>query len=543
MIFCLSMLACQHSGHSDSIKSISGKKGVVAAGDSLAVQAGLSILGQGGNAADAAVAVILALSIGDFKDFCVGSEAPFMIYDKKSASVKVLSGQGRAPLDPEAVQWYYEFGIPANNIKAAAVPAIIDLCVTVLRLYGTQSFEFVAQPALAMLTTCEKQWYAQLSATLGKLIETEKGCAGSREEKLQAARDRFYRGDIADSLVVWYQKNGGFLGKEDLALHQTRVEDPVAINYRGYEVYKCDTWTQGPVLLQTLKLLEGFDLKSMGHLTPEAIHTISEALKLALADRDTYYGDPLFTDVPLDILLSDEYTILRRSLIDADRASDTCRPGDPRNMKAILQNGRYLPAGHGTTSCCVADRWGNVVACTPSGWGSDAGAGGSTGVTHGTRLLSLNTLPGHPNSMKPGKRPRITLTPTLVLKDGDPLLAISVVGGDLQDQTTLNVLLNILEFHLSPSEAVSVPRFATYLHENSFNPSSNRASTIDPKRHLLLSAELPGQTLDDLKIKGHRIEMTADAIAEPVCIQIDQKSGVATAAAELRKPHFVGAVY
>ncbi|HIG18890.1 MAG TPA: gamma-glutamyltransferase family protein, partial [Candidatus Handelsmanbacteria bacterium] len=190
---------------------------------------------------------------------------------------------------------------------------------------------------------------------------------------------------------------------------------------------KCGTWTQGPALLQALRLVEGFDVHNLGHMSADYVHLAVEGLKLAFADRDAWYGDPEFVDVPLDQLLSDAYTELRRPLIDMGTASAEARPGDPHTMEAVKADGVFCPGGPGTTTCVVADRWGNVVAATPSANVDRTRMdGGDAGVTYGNRLRSLNTTPGHPNCIQPGKRPRITLTPTLVLKDGKPAFAVSV---------------------------------------------------------------------------------------------------------------------
>ncbi|MFH1717635.1 MAG: gamma-glutamyltransferase, partial [Planctomycetota bacterium] len=346
----------------------SGKGGAVAAGGQGAVAAGISMLEQGGNAADAAAATLLALSITDYGSFTIGAEIPLIIYDANKKEVKVLCGLGGAPLDPKAIEWYYRNGIPANgNIKAAPVPGALSLCITTVKLYGTMSFEQVVAPSLELLDASGKDWYPNLAATFRRLIDTEKQTPGDRQVKLQAARDRFYKGDIADELVAYYIKNGGFLRKADLAAHVTRVEDPVTVQYRGYTVCKCDAWTQGPYLCQTLRLLEGFDLRKMGRFSADYIHVLAEALKLGLADRDEYYGDPLFANVPMKALLFNEYTAIRRPLIDMTKASDEIRPGDPIAMKAVKGLGTYRPGQAGTTTCVVADRWGNMIAATPSG--------------------------------------------------------------------------------------------------------------------------------------------------------------------------------
>ncbi len=510
----------------------SGKGGTVAAGGAGAVAAGISILEQGGNAADAAAATLLALSVTDYGSYAIGAEIPLIIYDARKQEVKVLCGLGGAPLDPDAIKWYYQNGIPAKGgMKAAPVPGALSLCITTVKLYGTMSFEQVVTPCLRLLDASGQDWHPNLAATFRRLIETERQTPGTRQQKLQAARDRFYKGDIADELEAYYIKNDGFLRKTDLAAHETRVEDPVRVQYRGYTVCKCGPWTQGPYLCQTLRLLEGFDLKRMGHLSADYIHVLTEALKLALADRDEYYGDPLFADVPLDALLCDQYTELRRPLIDMNKASDEIRPGDPLAMKAVKGPGTYRPGEGGTTTCVVADRWGNVVAATPSGNGPYAVCQ-ELGVAHGNRLRCLNTTEGHPNRIEPGKRPRTTLTPTIVLKDGEAILAISVAGGDLQDQTTLNCLLNHIEFGMMPEDAVTALRFSTAHHQNSFDPNSDRKATLGTLASLTVDDELGESIRGELAKRGHKIEPTGKPIAHPVMIYIDPDTGMIYAAGD-----------
>jgi gamma-glutamyltranspeptidase/glutathione hydrolase len=284
-------------------------------------------------------------------------------------------------------------------------------------------------------------------------------------------------------------------------------------------------------LCQTLRLLEGFALKEMGHLSADYIHVLTEALKLGFADRDEYYGDPLFADVPLKALLSDDYTKLRRSLIDMNRASTEVRPGDPVNIKAVKGDGTYRPGPGGTTTCVVADRWGNVVAATPSGNGPYAVCE-ELGVAHGNRLRSLNTTAGHPNRIEPGKRPRITLTPTIVLKDGKAVIAVSVAGGDLQDQTTLNCLLNHIEFGMMPKDAVTAPRFSTGHQQNSFNPNPYREKTLGTLASLTLDENIDESTRKELADRGHKIQTTSRPIAYPVMIYLDPKTGMIYAAGD-----------
>lgn len=536
LLICLIFPAGQSTADEITWKG-SGRGGAVAAGKKQSVAAGIQILEHGGNAADAAVATLLALSVTDYGLFAIGGEVPLIIYDAQKQEVKVLCGLGAAPRDQSAIDWYYENGIPAKgSMKSAPVPGAVDLCVTALKLYGTMSFEQVSQPVLKLLEAGTKPWHDDLSTTLQKLIQRERNTRGSRDTKLTAVRDRFYKGDIAEELEAWYTDTGALLRKSDLEAHVTRVEDPVSVTYRGYTVYKCGPWTQGPYLCQTLKLLEGFDLRAMGHFSSDYVHVIIESLKLALADRDEYYGDPRFVNVPLAQLLSDDYTNLRRSLIDMHSASLDRRPGDPlvpaaiRRQTAREDSTARIPV-QDTTTCVVADRWGNVVAATPS-CNLVGNKPGPSGVTQGNRVRSLNTTPNHPNRVQPGKRPRITLTPTIVLKDGKPVLAISVAGGDLQDQTTLNVLLNHIEFGMLPEHAVTAARFNTFHHENSFDPNPDREAAFVGAGKMRVHEGIPESVRQALTERGHTVATTASAIAYPVMLHLDAETGMIHAAGD-----------
>ncbi len=537
-----------------------GSNGIVAASERAPVNAGLKMLKMGGNAADASVAVILAESVVDFPRFNIGGEVTYMFYNAQTQQVKVLSGVGEAPLSQKAIDWYMENGIPVSSINAALVPSVVDLCVTALQKYGKLSFTETVTPTLELLESGEivhsavryslsafsedTSWYSDLAGTFRKLIEAEQSTDGSRNEKLQAVSDRFYRGDIADSLAAWYERIGAFFTKEDLARHVTEEEDAVSVNYKGYTVYKANTWTQGPAMLQALRLIEKFDLRQYGYLSTEYIHIVTEALKLALADRDTYYGDPLFVDVPLDALLSDEYTNLRYPLIDMKQANNECRPGDPVNMKALLSDAKYRKVMGGTTICSATDKWGNMVAASPSGWGSNAGAGGSTGVTHGTRLKSLNTLPGHPNCIEPGKRPRVTLTPTIVLKEGKPVMAMCAEGGDTQEQNQVNLFLAICEFGISPYDAVTIPRFNTSLFQGSFVPSPNRYDALPEKRILNIREGLSVEEWLKLQELGHILNLDENkvAIGHPAIIFYDQEKNKTYGVTDPSTARFTGAI-
>ena len=520
-------------------RSATGSKGLVVSGNALSTAAGIKILEKGGNAADAGAATLLALSVTYVGAFCVGGEVPIMVYNSEKNDVKVLSGQGGAPLDAKAIEWYMQHGIPDGEVKAAAVPATVDAVVTLLKICGTRSFEEVVQPTLEILDAGGPTWYidtgsrrrietgvhwqADMATTFRKMVESERQAKGTREQRLQAVSDRFYRGDIADDLERWYIEKGGFLRKADLAAHRTRVEDPLLVDYRGYTVYKCGPWTQGPYLLETLRLLEGYNLKDMGFQSADYIHTVTEAMKLALADRDEYYGDPNFVKVPMRELLSDQYTTIRRPLIDAGKASLELRPGDPYRMQPLKTPGPTQPAHGGTTVMCVKDRWGNLIAATPSGLSSTAGVAGKTGIIHGARLTSLNTFKGHPNVIEPGKRPRVTLSPTLMFKGRQPLMAISVAGGDMQDQAAIQLILEYVDFGITGEAAFKVPRFSTNHFVSSFGQGRARLGSLQ------VNSALPDDVQADLKRRGHNTTVGRGAVGGVALIAIEPgaKSAVA----------------
>jgi gamma-glutamyltranspeptidase/glutathione hydrolase len=506
-----------------------GTRGAVVAGGGEAVAAGMEILQSGGNAIDAAVATILALSVTDARAFCFGGEVPIMVYDAQRRVVEVIAGQGAAPR--LATREYFEKrgGIPAKGIEPAAVPAALDACLTALDRFGTRTFAEVTAPTLRLLDQHKEAWHADLAATIRTLIDAERASPGDRRRGLRLVADAFYRGSIAREIDAWSRANGGLIRYTDLATHVTRVEEPVSVSYRGYTVYKCGPWTQGPYLLEALQLLEGFDLKAIGHNRPDAIHVTVEALKLALADRDVYYADPLFADVPLAALLAPSYVEQRRALIDTAHASLVQRPGDPQGGKALLdeteaRRGLGGPA-HDTTTCLVADAQGNVVAATPSGWSGVVA--GKTGVWLGSRLQSFNTWEGHPNCIEPGKRPRITLTPTLVLKEGKPVLAVSVAGGDNQDQVTLQLLLNHIDFGLSPAESVTAPRFLTQHFLGSFR------QTPPVLGGLKLTNTFDDETIAALKSRGHQVTIDKPPLAAaPTVLSLDPSTGQLRAAGD-----------
>jgi len=515
----------------DNSWQAAGENGVVVAGRTGSAEAGLKMLKSQGNAADAAAATILALSVTDSDLFCFGGEVPILIYDAKGKVVEVLCGQGRAPKLATRKYFIEAGGIREKTIQAAAIPAVLDACLTLLERYGTKTFAEVVAPAQKILSQEKENWHARLAETLQQLVKAETQ-ARDRVQGLRLVADYFYRGPIAKAIDKWSRAEGGLIRYSDLATHVTCIEEPLSTTYRGYTVYKCSAWTQGPYLLQALKILEGFDLSALGFQQVDTIHVIIEALKLAMADRDVYFADPLFVDVPLKQLLCDEYAHIRRELIDMDKASKEFRPGDPRDSKAILDEHNLgdgtVSSLHDTTTFLTADRWGNMIAATPSGWSGVLEP--ETGIWFGSRLISFNTWAGHPNCIEPYKRPRITLTPSLVLKDGRPVMAISTAGDDMQDQGTLQIITNYIDFGLNASELVTTPRYVTDHYVGSFNqtPPKLAQMTADPR--------IGKNLIEQLKKRGHIINLDPSMRLARTVIVVDRQTNLKHGAGDPEAP-------
>jgi gamma-glutamyltranspeptidase/glutathione hydrolase len=473
--------------------------------------------------------------------------------------------------------------IPSSGILPATVPGVLDAAITALDQYGTKSLAEVMQPAIELaegfpidelrVSYIERtrkifeRWetskkiflpggrvpkpgeiFAQpdLAKTLREIVAAgERVKSQGRHAALQAARDYFYKGAIARRISDFSEKNGGLIRAGDFAAFHAKVEQPTKTVYRGYEIYKTGFWAQGPAMLETLNILEGYDLRAQKHNSADYIHTLVEAMKLGFADRDKYYGDPDFVKVPGPELLSKEYAAQRRRLIDANQASMEQRPGDPINKAARLTNNAQpqltgeskvpeAERANDTTCVNVIDKDGNVFSATPSGAWLPAVIAGDTGVLMGQRLQSFLLEAGHPNVLEPGKRPRVTLTPTLVMKDGKPFLALSTPGGDNQDQTLLQILLNVIEFNMNVQEAIEAPRFQT-LHlvssfdDHRFNPGE-----------LKVEDRVGKEILATLAARGHKVEAVgawANASA-PTMIMLRPDSPVIEAGADPRRGRY-----
>ncbi len=576
---------------------VRGRRGVVAGGHPLAVEAGMRILQRGGNAVDAGVATILAASVIEFSHFSFGGEVPILI-KLKGKEVAVVEGMGQAPL--KATREFFinrasqkpasmatmagaKTGIiPSTGPLAATVPAVLDACVTALAQFGTKSLAEVMEPAIELAdgfpidelrvqyiqtrSPVFSQWadakriflpngavpkvgdifvQADLARTLRAIVIAERrGAQKGRLAGLRSARDYFYKGPIGKRIGDYMQQNGGLLAAEDLARFNARVGQPVRADYRDVQVFKAGFWTAGPAMVEALNLLEGYDLKSLKHNSPDYIHTVVETLKLALADRDRYYGDPNFVKIPAAELLSKDYARVRRSLIENNRASLAQQPGDPLNMRPVLADVtllreraslvRPLDRAKDTTCVNVIDKDGNLFSATPSGAWLPAVVAGDTGVLMGQRLQSALTDATSPNVVAPGKRPRITLTPTLVLKAGEPFMVLSTPGGDNQDQALIQVLLNIIEFGMNPQEAVEAARFDTQHYVSSFDDHEFLPGSLN------VESRVDEKTIADLKARGHKIKIQGawGTLSAPTVIVYDARSRVASAGADPRRGRY-----
>jgi len=360
---------------------------------------------------------------------------------------------------------------------------------------------------------------------------------------MKSARDLFYKGDLADEVVRLSAANGGLLCREDLEEFSVTIEEPVSTDYRGCRVYKAGPWCQGPVLLQALNILEGYALGSMDPSGDRLVHTVVEAEKLAFADREQFYGDPRFVDVPMERLLSKEYAERRRQLIDPGRASLEQRPGDPYGMEALPDTERVprgplpvrigaIPEGAArgdTVHFDVIDPAGNMVSATPSG-GSilNSPVLEGLGFALGTRLQSFSLDPRHPNALMPGKCPRTTISPTLVLRDGKPFVSLGTPGGDTQEQATLQALIRLIDFGMPIQPAVEAPAFLTNHFPSSFYPHTAMPGS------LRLEGRIPTRTEWQLRRKGHSVSVRDWLETAVLAIQADPSSGVCIAGVDPR---------
>jgi gamma-glutamyltranspeptidase/glutathione hydrolase len=581
-----------------------GKNWMAITGKPLAATAGSMIFQQGGNAVDAACAMLAATcTMWDVLSW--GGETQALIYNPRTKKVIAINALGVAPTGATADFFKskgYSFP-PEYGPLAAVTPGTVGGLCYMLANYGTMSLEQVLKPAMELAAGYPieaqtanamergkeriKQWpYSKkvflphlgekreapeageifvqkdLLATLTKMVEAEKEALKkkkNRKEAIMAANDRFYKGDIAKEFVRGCQEQGGLITMDDLAKWKPIEEKPLSVNYKGIEVFKLQQWTQGPAMLQALNILENYDLKSMGYNSPKYIHTVYQAMNLAFADRDFYYGDPYFNPKePVQGLLSKEYAKQRAALIKPDKNDPAIGPGDPYPFEGKVNpytdlikkwntsgegNRNFLPAHDstgtsftddvymermwmGTTSVEAADKEGWVVSITPSGGWLPACIAGNTGIGMSQRLQSfvLDSALNPFNVIAPGKRPRVTLTPSLAMKDGKPFLSFAVQGGDTQDQNLLQFFLNMVEFNMTVQQACE----AANINTNQLWLSLGGTKMADRKPRageILVSNSTPENVRSELQKMGYKVS-TGNRTSGPInAIFFDWKHG------------------
>ncbi|MCZ6885149.1 MAG: gamma-glutamyltransferase [Alphaproteobacteria bacterium] len=534
----------------------------------IATAAAMGAMEKGGNAFDAAVTAGFVLQVVQPHMCGPAGEAPMIFSYRGQTPVRVLAGQGPAPAAAR-IETYRDLGFeiaPGTGLMAATVPAAFDSWMCLLRDYGSLSLAEILAPAIAyaqdghpvrpavaeMIGSVRDvfltEWQSSVDVylvngdapkphslyrlthmadTYKRILREAEAAGGNRERQIERARKTWREGFIAEAIDTFCrdarlldssgERHGGLLTGEDIAAWEASYEYPVTYDYHGITLAKCGPWSQGPVMAQQLALLKGFDLAAMDPAGPDFVHTVIECAKLAFADREKFYGDPNFVEVPLEVLLSDDYNEARRALVGED-ASLELRPGEVPGYgaKVMLEGtagGGVIGAGEpgavlegqvqsDTVHIDCADRFGNMVSATPSGgWLQSSPAIPGLGFPLGSRAQMFWLDEDHPSGLAPGKRPRTTLSPSFALKDGVPWLAFGTPGGDAQDQWPLYVLLRHLHFGLNLQEAIDLPIFETFHFPNSFWPRDSVPG------HLGLEGHFRPQTVKALRERGHRIEL------------------------------------
>ncbi len=545
---------------------VMGRNAGISAGHPLTTAVALEMLQRGGNAFDAGVAALLVGGVVEQDLYGLGGEALVLVYPNSERKVTSITGQGWAPAGA-TIAWYQERekDLAGAGLNPAVVPGALHAALTVLERWGTMSFEevsaraieyaeegFPLRPRTAGAIEREREFIAEwpdnqrywlkpdgsfyqagetirlptLARTLTRMVEAEsQHAAEGREAGIVAARDRFYKGDIAGEMVAFLQRHGAPFAESDFAEFFARVEEPSQTTYRGYTVYKQPFNSQGPTLLQTLNILETFDLQAMGHNSANYLHTVIEAMKLAYADRDTYYADQAFVEVPAEGLLSKAYARERARTIDPALASKAFVAGDPLPFDSTVSEWSYWRAQideraseqtqgldgiddpgslKDTTHIAIIDADGNIFDSTPSGgWIGGAVILGDTGIGMSVRGEQFWLNETRAAQLRPRSRPRYTLTPSIVLKDGEPFLAIGTPGGDNQEQTILQTFLNIVEFrdgwYPNVHAAIDWPRVQTLHFHASFWPHDTGFNRIN------VESTLPAQVIRALERRGHEV--------------------------------------
>ena len=546
---------------------IRGTFGVVASTHWIVSAVGMSILEKGGTAFDAAAAAGFTLQVVEPSTNGPLGEAPMLVWSEANRRCDMICGQGVAPA-AATIAKFRELGldlIPGTGLLAAAVPGAFDAWMRLLRDYGTMPLADILGPAIsyaengypmthrvsgtiaAVADMFRRDWPSSAAVYLpqgkppeaGRLFRNPVVAAtyrrvlaeagdGSREGQIERARNAWYRGFVAEAidrfcrtekvLDVSGRRHGGLLTGDDLARWEAPVEAPLTFDYRGFTAAKGGPWSQGPVLLQQLALLNGFDLDDLDPLGPDFVHIVVECAKLAFADREAWYGDPDYVDVPMQTLLGPTYNDARRRLV-SDHASLELRPGNPEDrMPRVLVGGReaaIADAGIGeptvterglvasdTCHVDVVDRWGNMVSATPSGgWLQSSPVIPELGVCLGTRMQMFWLEEGLPASLAPGKRPRSTLSPSMAFKDGEPYLAFGTPGGDQQDQWSLLMFLHHVHHDMNLQEAIDCPAFHNEHMPSSFYPRAAQPGVV------ALESRFPEATREALVRRGHRVRV------------------------------------
>ncbi|HUQ90607.1 MAG TPA: gamma-glutamyltransferase [Bryobacteraceae bacterium] len=561
LLLALNLLAQRKEAERPVKRPVRGTRGGVGGGSDYATEAGMRLFHYGGNAVDVGVATVFAAAVAEFSHVGLGGESPILIR-AKDGKVHAIAGVGAMPKEATAEffrsrklqageVWMMEPGglkgmVPVAGLMPALVPGLPDACLLALRDFGFKSVAEVMAPAIDLAdgmaiddmrsrTIASTRRFFDLwsdarriflpngrvpqpgdlfhqhalARTMRAMVDAEKralAAGKNRVAAIDAVRDYFYRGEIARKIDAFSRANGGLLRYEDMAAFRLAVEQPVSTSYRGYMVYKPGFWSQGPSMIEALNIIEGFDLKAMTHNSPEYVHRVLEALKLAYADRDTFYGDPKFSKIPMDTLLSKAYADERRKIIGG-RASVEFLPGKipgfagkhPTESEIVRFTPEDMLQARDTTCVDAVDKDGMMFSATPSGAWLPAVVAGDTGIPLTQRAQSFLLVQGHPNELAGGKRPRITLSPTLVTQGGKPYLVMSTPGGDNQDQSLLQVLLNIIEFGMNAQQALEAPRFETRHLVSSFD---NHAMAPGD---LKIDERMSSQSFQELAVRGHKV--------------------------------------
>ncbi len=565
---------------------IMGVTHMVSAGHYLAAAAGYRILEQGGNAIDAGVASGIAINVVMPENTNFGGVAPIMIYHAATDEVVTISGLGRWPraASIEYFEQHHGGEIPLG-ITRSVIPAAPDAWITALEKYGTMSFEQVVTPALELAEkghplsqsvrdgialqahpaeggmpfrfpstrdvfmpdgrvpeVGERFVQRDLARTFTRLIAAERAQSPqSREVGLRAARDFFYKGEIAEEMARFSAEQGGLITREDLHDFSVQIEPPVQGTYQDISVVTCGPWCQGPVVAQTLQMLADDDVQALGHNSPDYIHLVAEALNLSFADRDHFYGDPEFVEVPMEILLSKAYTDERRRALDMTKAfGHMPPPGDlsayfdypprpPRKLNGLPRDEHQ----YDTSYTCVVDQWGNAFSGTPSDASFWSPIVPGLGFIMSGRGSQSWLDRDHASSLQPWKRPRLTPNPAMAFRDGKLLMPFGCPGGDAQCQAMVQMFLNIVAFGMDPQSAIEAPRFTSLNFPNSFWPHAYLPGRLN------VEGRIDAATRAALSARGHDVSVTNDwermSMAVLSAILVDTESGVLSAGADPRR--------